>query len=293
VQPFDQSEALVLGEHLLVRQLAPQAVVPLEHLARQFQRTFVADVEQLAVEVRLRELEVVRALALGELFVQLRGLRVDQVRRQLPGVAAKERVRERAVAPEEPGQVQAHEQLRERVEQERQRRREHSAREHEPVGERVLEVAGDQNRLVARAPLARHADGLDRRHPDLAERAQQPVLALRKARRQLLERVQRPLVVDEPHDMASEPTRDLDEPRRVPVLERLVPGQIEEIRVTGAGDEAEGHTVLLILPRVCAGQSQPDTRSPPRRVRGRSRAAGTPSMQSWRRASRRGSASRR
>jgi gamma-glutamyltranspeptidase/glutathione hydrolase len=34
---------------------------------------------------------------------------------------------------------------------------------------------------------------------------------------------------------------------------RLVPGQIEEVRVPGAGDEAEGHAVLRILPRVMRG----------------------------------------
>jgi hypothetical protein len=46
----------------------------------------------------------VHALAFGELLVQLGRLRVDEVRGELAGVATEERVRERAVAPEEPGQ---------------------------------------------------------------------------------------------------------------------------------------------------------------------------------------------
>ena len=132
------------------------------------------------------------SLAVGELLVQLGRLRVDEVRRELarrragracsrassrprrtrPGAAARAAPRTRRAGG--------------------QRRREHGPRQHEPVRERVVEVARQQHRLVARAALADDADRLDRRQPELGERAQQPVLALREARRQLLQRVSAP-----------------------------------------------------------------------------------------------------
>ena len=59
------------------------------------------DVEQLAEDVHLRDLEVVAALAVRERAVQLAGLGIDEVRRERARVAAEERVREGAVAPEE------------------------------------------------------------------------------------------------------------------------------------------------------------------------------------------------
>ena len=49
--------------------------------------------------------------------MQLAGLGVDEVRGERAGIAAEERVRERAVAPEEPAEVQADEELGDRVEQ--------------------------------------------------------------------------------------------------------------------------------------------------------------------------------
>ncbi len=149
-QPLFQPEALVAREHLLVRQLGPQPVVARDHLLRELERVLVADVEQLAVEVLARDREIVRPLPVGELLVHLGRLGVDEVGGELAGVAAEERVRQRAVAPEEPGEVQAHEQLRERVEQEIERRRENRARQHEPVRQRVVEVTREQHRLLAR-----------------------------------------------------------------------------------------------------------------------------------------------
>ncbi len=79
--------------------------------------------------------------------MQLAGLRVDEVRRQRAGVAAEERVRERAVAPEEAAQVQARQQLDEPVQQVRAQVGNRRAGEERAVGERVLEVARDQHRV--------------------------------------------------------------------------------------------------------------------------------------------------
>ena len=64
------------------------------------------------------------------------------------------------------------------------------------------------------------ADRLDRRQADLRERAQQRYSRAARRRRQLLERVQRAVVVDEADDVAVDAARDLDEPRRLPLRER-------------------------------------------------------------------------
>jgi hypothetical protein len=50
--------------------------------------------------------------------------------------------------------------------------------------------------------------------------------------------------------MAVDSAHDLDQPRVLPLLQRLVPGQIEEVRVPGAGDQLEpGGTHRPILGR--------------------------------------------
>ncbi len=81
-------------EDLLVRQLAPEPLVAREHLLDELERVLVTDVEQLAVQVLTRDLEVVRPLPVAQLLVQLGGLGVDEVRGEPAGVAAEERVRE-------------------------------------------------------------------------------------------------------------------------------------------------------------------------------------------------------
>ena len=73
--------------------------------------------------------------------------------------------------------MQPQEQLRERIEQQVERRRQWLALQHEPVRQRVLEVARDQDALLRPAAVGDDADGPDRGQPDLGQRAEQPVLA--------------------------------------------------------------------------------------------------------------------
>ena len=206
------------------------------------------------------------ALPVRELLVQLAGLRVDEIRGEPARVAPEERVRQRAVAPEEARKVQAHEQLGERVEQQVERRGEDRARQHEAVRQRVLEVPREQHRFLARAALAGDAHRFDHGDAHAAQRAEQPVLARGEARRQFLQRVQRAVVVDEANDVTVDSGGDVDEARRLPLRERPAPRQVEEVRMARAGDETKacrGH--LLIL--------RPDARSDrsgaPRHGRGR------------------------
>src|SRR5205823_10047915 len=113
-QPLVDLEPLVRGEHLLARQLAPERVIPPTNLGRgqtgvdpgRKAAQLGLDVVELAGDVLLRDHEVVPALAVGERRVQLAGLRVDEVRGELAGVAAEERIRKRAVTPEEAAEVE-------------------------------------------------------------------------------------------------------------------------------------------------------------------------------------------
>ena len=75
------------------------------------------EVEQSAGDVLGGDLEVERPLAVGEAIVPLGRLDVDDVRQQRSGIAPEQRVRQGAVAPEEPGEVQADEQPDHPVEQ--------------------------------------------------------------------------------------------------------------------------------------------------------------------------------
>ena len=75
------------------------------------------EVEQLAEDVDVRDLEVVVALPVGQPLAQLAGLGVDEVRRERAGVPPEQRVGQRAVLPGEAHQVQPDEQQGQRVEQ--------------------------------------------------------------------------------------------------------------------------------------------------------------------------------
>src|SRR5690606_21876653 len=95
------------------------------------------EVEELAEDVRVGDVQVVRALPRGQLVVQLASLGVDEVRGERSSVAAEQRVRQRAVAPEEPREVEADQERRERVDQPDDRLRTQRAGEHRAVGQRV------------------------------------------------------------------------------------------------------------------------------------------------------------
>ena len=138
-KPFVDAESLVRGEGLLVRQLAPEALVATDDLLTGLvgvdvrrQADLGVDIEELADDVDVRDVEVVLALAVGELAVELSGLGVDEVGAERSGVAAEERVRQRAVAPEEAREVEPDEQLRAGVQQARAEVGDDLAREERP-----------------------------------------------------------------------------------------------------------------------------------------------------------------
>ena len=110
--------------------------------------------------------------------------------------------------------MEADEGLDERVEERVLRGRADPAREHEPVRERELEVARDQDRLQLlagrRVAVGDDADRLHDGHFLVLERGQKPVLAPREPRRQLLQREERSADLDEADDVPVDAARDLD-----------------------------------------------------------------------------------
>src|SRR5918996_445745 len=185
----------------------------------------------------------VTSLAVAERRVQLARLGVDEVGREVARVAAKERVREGAVAPEETAEVQAHEQSGERVQERAERCREEPPPKDDAVRERVVEVARDEDggKLLAlpRTPVPHDRDGRHRRQIVALQAPKEPVLALADLRRKLLQRVVRAVSLDEADDVTSDPALELDDELRGPPGERKMPGEVEKARIPGAGDETE------------------------------------------------------
>ena len=124
--------------------------------------------------------QVVLALPVGQLVVQLAGLGVHQVGGERAGVAAEQRVGQRDVAPEEADQVQPGQQHDHRVDQPVDGVLPDAAAEQRAVRQRELQVPGDQDRVerlaVGVEPVGDHADRLDRRGVEPGQVAQQPVL---------------------------------------------------------------------------------------------------------------------
>ena len=170
MEPVVDPVPLVGGKRLLARQLRPERGVALDHFERGLfgveaggQADLGFDVEQFADDVRLGDLDVIEPLSFAELAVQLARLGVDEVGRQRAGVAAEERVGERAVAPEEPAQVQAREQLGQPVQEVGSEVGDAVTREEGAVGERVVEVPRDQHRVHLVGPFRDQAHRLDDR----------------------------------------------------------------------------------------------------------------------------------
>ena len=85
--------------------------------------------------------------------------------------------------------------------------------------------------LLRNDAATRRLEGLDR-EVVLAHLAQHPVLGLRGHDPGRLERVHAIIEAYEAHDVAADAVRHLDEARVVPLDQREVPRQIEEVRVT-------------------------------------------------------------
>ena len=136
--------------------------------------------------------------------------------------------------------MQAREQLGERVQQMRPQIGDRRAGEERAVRERVLEVPRDQHRVEIARPAGDDPDRLDDRQALAFEPAQQRPLAAGGPLRQLLQRVEGAVVLDEPHDVAADAADQVDDARSdVHSSSGVVPRQVEEARMARARDELE------------------------------------------------------
>ena len=155
VQALGDPVTLLLGaQDLLAGQLLPQRLIPPLELLGDLERVDVGreqlarlQVEQFAADPLGGQLHVITALPVGQGRVLLAGLRVDQVGLQLARVVPEQRVGQRAVAPEEPGQVQPDQQFHQRVQQPVGGLHAPRVGEHRPVSRGVAEEPGDQDRV--------------------------------------------------------------------------------------------------------------------------------------------------
>jgi len=250
-QPLRDPVALLLRAQLLLPgQLVPEPVVAAAQLLTEGQRVNLRrqqparlEVEQFPAGPLGGEFHVPEPLPARQGRMLLAGLRVDQVGRERPGVIAEQRVRQRAVTPEEPGQVQPDQELHQRVEQPVGRLPDPRAGEQGTVSGRVLKEPGHQDRVQVRPPVDHDADNLDRGHVKLGERAQQPVLAPGQPLAYRLQRVEHAAVGDEADHVPRQPALpDLDQPLVLPFLKRLAEGQGQQARrIVGGRTEDKPH----------------------------------------------------
>ena len=116
VEPLDalsHPPAFPDRELLLRGQLVPEVLVAGRELSGELdgvdalvQQAAGLKVHELAGDVDVRRLDVVHPLSLGELRVQFTGLGIDEVGGEGTGVPPEEGVGQRAVAPDEPDEVQ-------------------------------------------------------------------------------------------------------------------------------------------------------------------------------------------
>ncbi len=198
LDPGRDAPAVRRAERLDPGQRVPQPGVALDQPVADLHRVDLGlqqparlQVHQLADDVDPRDVQVVRPLAGRQPVVQVAGLRIDEVGREGLRVAPEQGVRQRHVTPVEAGQVQPHEQHRQGVDQPRAGAWLEMLAEQRPVGQGELQVPGDQRgleTLAVRAPAsADHPQGLDARHPESAQCAQQLVLAVRDGLADLLD----------------------------------------------------------------------------------------------------------
>ena len=269
-----QAPALIHGEGLLGGEHVPQLGVaaddPVPHLNGvhgRLQQGAGLEVHELADDVGAGHVDVVEALAVREpLGVELPGLGVHQVGGEGPGVAAEERVGQGHVPPVEAQQVQAHQQHGERVDESGGGLRPHVLAEQRPVGQGVGQVLSDEHRVeLLTGDAGAAGDNRRRMHagrPQAQQVAQELVLAVGHGLADLLDRDDALREVDETHDVAGQTTGQRGEDLGGPLLQRRLPGEVEQRRINGRRRDLHGlgHRVILSGQNpICFPRHEPPT----------------------------------
>ena len=205
MQPLFDPVALVGGEGDFLGQLRPETfVAPAQLLGgtkwiHAMNEPLSRDVEELAGDVLLGHHDILVALAVAQLRVELAGFGVDHVCTQGSGIAAEQRVGKGAVTPEKAGDVEPDQQVHQAVEEAVAQRLISTRRPQNPaIGQREVEMPGDQDgvepvvqRRPQECPFAASAAAgpaigdqpgdLDHRNEQPVEFSEQPVLTLGQA----------------------------------------------------------------------------------------------------------------
>ena len=193
------------------------------------------------------------ALPVGQLRVELPGLRVDEVGGEGVGVAPEQRIGQGHVAPEEPGEVEADEEHGERVDEPPGDRDGEVLAEQRPVRQGVAQVRGEQRAgqpfAVGGAAAGDVAERGDGRHVELAEHVEQVVLVLGDRVLGLLDRDDDPGELDEAHDVPGDAARQPDEQLARPVGERDAPRQRGDRAAEPVGGDVHGSIISRRTPR--------------------------------------------
>ncbi len=213
VQPFEalfDAKRLADGEVGGGRQLIPQAGVPLLEQLRDLpwidagsQTSAGLEIEQTARDILGGDLEVEGALAVTEFFVVLPGLHVDDICRECSGISAEQSVRQGAVPPEEPGEVQANQQARHCIEHPlaEVRNRQPATGQQRAIGDGIVQVTSDEHAIDMVGLAGHRGDHLRRGEPPVIEFVQESVLAFDEVVRQLLDDVADFAEFDQSHDV--------------------------------------------------------------------------------------------
>ena len=168
----------------------------------------------------------------GFTVVHLGGLGVDEVGGEFPGVAPEQDVGQGHVQPEEADEVQPRQQDDHGVQQPADGLGAHPVGEQRPVGQRELQVAGDEHR-VQRLTLGALPPGDDRERLDAGrvlpvELLEHPVLVERGGLDDLLGRVHRPADLDEADDVAGDAAGQRHQVLDRPLRQGSAPGERDQ-----------------------------------------------------------------
>ncbi len=249
-------DALLNLPHLIrvqvvgVGERAPQRVVavhkPVSHLDLVHvgrQQLARAQIHEFADDVGARQVDVVFALALGQVDLQFAGLGVHKERGERVGVLEEQHVRQRDVAPVETGEVQTHHQHSQGVDELFGSVGPQRACEQRTVRHREAQVLRHEDRLerltLVVVAAGHHGDRLHGGQVELLQLAQQLVFAFGDTARDLLHRVHLVAHAHKAHDVAGDASRQVDEQVGRPCGERLFPWKHEHLGVGARGRDLQ------------------------------------------------------
>ena len=120
-----------------------------------------------------------------------------------------------------------------------------TSRQQDAVGEGVVDVAGDQQAVHVSFTLDDNTHDLGRRHPGVAELAQQAPLALGQVVGQLFDDVRRVAALDQAHDVPVQPN-DLVQARDRPLAEWVGERPMDQRRVLARLGDLQPHVNALM-----------------------------------------------